>query len=177
MPANTPSSDFRFAFCPGYGPEDRPQDIRIACTGRRGYFETALCAPDLSAAETFCILVNATACLDDNDAHAIIARSMRADAPSAPAPIRFLTTPLDGPRIDTRAIPLPSRYFFTPSRHPEHDPQQILLVFQRYPGIVPTGIATRNLHDAAIFCDITNALLPPIPRGFRIPPHPSESLH
>lgn len=177
MPTDTLSQNFRFAFSAGYGPEDQPQDIRIVLTDRDGYFETALRAPDLASAEAFCVLVNATAGLDENEAQAIVARSMRPRPSPTTTQLPILTTPISQPHIDSRAIPLPSLYFFTPSQHPEHDPQQILLIFQRYPEIVRTGIATRNLHDAARFCDLANALLPPIPDDFRIPPHPSESFH
>ncbi|MCZ0951101.1 MAG: hypothetical protein OXU72_10035, partial [Gammaproteobacteria bacterium] len=65
-----------YAFCPEYGPPDRPQQIRIVFRDLPGYVPTALVALTLDDAECLCTKLNAPLGLNRDDWLALVARSM-----------------------------------------------------------------------------------------------------
>ena len=78
-PTNTLPDDPVYAFCPGYGPPDKPQPIRIVFQGLPGYVPTALVALTLEDAERLCDRLNARLGLDREAWYALAGRSMRGD--------------------------------------------------------------------------------------------------
>ena len=78
-PTNTLPDDPVYAFCPGYGPPDKPQPIRIVFQGLPGYVPTALVALTLDDAERLCTRLNARLGLDEEAWMKMAARAMRGD--------------------------------------------------------------------------------------------------
>ena len=65
-----------FAFCPSYGPDDEPQEIRLVIDGMTGSIPTALVALTLEDAENFCDRLNARLGMDREAWSALAARTM-----------------------------------------------------------------------------------------------------
>ena len=65
-----------FAFCPSYGPDDEPQEIRLVIDGMTGSIPTALVALTLEDAERFCDRLNAQLGMDREAWSALAARTM-----------------------------------------------------------------------------------------------------
>lgn len=71
-----------FAFCPEYGPPDRPQQIRLVFQGVPGYVPTALVALTLVDAERLCSQLNARMGLDRDAWKKLTAQAMHDSAGS-----------------------------------------------------------------------------------------------
>lgn len=65
-----------YCFCPGYGPEAGPQDIRLVFEGHAGFVPTLLGAPNLADAEALCALLNGSLGLDEERRQRMVARSL-----------------------------------------------------------------------------------------------------
>ena len=83
MTAQTLPDDPNYAFCPSYDLGDEPQQIRIVIEGMDGYVPTALIALTVADAERLCDRLNARLGHSRDDWTALVARSMRADAPES----------------------------------------------------------------------------------------------
>ena len=82
-PTSTLPDNPVFAFCPEYGPPDRPQQIRIVFEHQPGYVPTALVALTLEDAERLCSRLNARLGLDRNAWMKLAAKSMAETAPAS----------------------------------------------------------------------------------------------
>ena len=81
-------SSLTYCFSPGYAPADRPQDIVLVFgDGGSGFVPTALCAPNLAAAEALCALLNAPLGLDEQQRLCMTARSMNPGAAAGRAEV------------------------------------------------------------------------------------------
>ena len=76
MTAHTLPENPDFAFCPAYGPENAPQEIRLVIDGMTGSIPTALVALTLEDAENFCDRLNARVGKDREAWSALAARTM-----------------------------------------------------------------------------------------------------
>ena len=65
-----------YAFCPAYGPDDAPQEIRLVIDGMSGSIPTALVGLTLQNAEDFCDRLNARLGMDREAWSALAARAM-----------------------------------------------------------------------------------------------------
>ena len=79
-PTSTLPDNPLYAFCPEYGPPDRPQQIRIVFEDVPGYVPTALVALSLADAERLCGQLNARLGLDRDAWMRLAAKAMREDA-------------------------------------------------------------------------------------------------
>ena len=76
MTAHTLPENPDFAFCPAYGPENAPQEIRLVIDGMTGSIPTALIALTIEDAERFCSRLNARLGMDREAWSALAARTM-----------------------------------------------------------------------------------------------------
>ena len=76
-PTSTLPENPVFAFCPEYGPPDRPQQIRIVFEQVPGYVPTALVALTLVDAERLCSKLNARLGLNRDAWMKLAAQAMR----------------------------------------------------------------------------------------------------
>ncbi len=76
MTSQTLPKDPDFAFCPAYGPDDEPQEIRLVIDGMTGSIPTALVALTLEDAERLADKLNARLGMDREAWSALAARTM-----------------------------------------------------------------------------------------------------
>ena len=84
-PTSTLPENPVYAFCPEYGPPDKPQQIRIVFQDVPGYVPTALVALSLQDAERLCNRLNARLGLDRDQWMGLAAKAMRDVAPAGSA--------------------------------------------------------------------------------------------